>query len=139
MPTRFTLYDLKALSEPIKLGDSQISVSPSLQSTLLASSFACCAPDVIIRLSRPFIKQFFTASSFFRSSLSGEYPSVILYCKAPIGSELSISDEIFSIVSFGNASAAGFPAANGITSGFEVCLRISRIADGFSFETLSEK
>ena len=32
-----------------------------------------------------------------------------------------------------------FPAANGITSGFAVCLRISRIAEGLSPETRLEK
>jgi len=60
------------------------------------------------------------------------------YCNAFIGSSRKMSAESFAMVSTGNASGAGFPAAKLITSGSAVNLSISRIAEGCKPDTRSE-
>lgn len=55
-----------------------------------------------------------------------------------MGSSLRSSADIAAISSFGKASGAGLPAANEMTSGSDVNLSISRIAEAWSLLTLSE-
>ena len=138
MPQRRALYERKELSEPIKLGASQMTVSPSFTIDFVSRSMTCCAPDVMIRSS----KSLPTLYSFFINSPTvlrrGGYPSVKLYWRAATGSSLSILFDISAIACIGKASGAGLPAERDTTVGSAAYLNISLIADGLSVFTLSE-
>ena len=82
-------------------------------------------------------KQFCFAIRCFSRSRSFGYPSVMLYCSARSGSFWSSSAEISRMVSTGNASGAGLPAAKEITPGILVNFKISRIAEGCNASTFS--
>ena len=64
-----TIYALDTLS--VKLGASQIKVSPRLSKTLQVNSFPCCAPEVMMRSSTSGWKQCCAAMRCFRASRSG--------------------------------------------------------------------
>ena len=78
-PLRFTPYERKALSAPIKLGFSHITVSPLLQSTLHARSSPCWPPEVmtVMSNSRPMENLLFKRAA--TCSRRGAYPSVMPY------------------------------------------------------------
>lgn len=122
----------------MKLGFSQMTVSPSLQRTFAARSMPCWPPVVMISSSSEAPMENFSRSRALSCSRSGPYPSVTLYCSAPVGSVRRSCSEIARIFSTGKESADGFPAAREIMFGSLSDLNISRMAEGCISFTLSE-
>ena len=69
----------------------------------------------------------FILSAIF--SLSGAYPSVVVYWRATCPCSSNTATETFFISSTGNSSGAGIPPAKDITSGLWVSFKSSRIAE----------
>ncbi len=133
-PTSFAPWERKELREPMKLGSSQRITSPSLHSTLQVKSIPCCPPEVmmVVSNSRPKLKR-----ALFLPAIKvrkGVYPSVMPYCRAweVTAGSAKIAAEISDISVVGKDSAAGLPAAKGITAGSVKDLKISRMAEGFN-------